>query len=676
MGLFGNKKKVAPSENKDSTTIKKSRDVVRPGGPQKNAATSKVSNGKADDGLATFDEPMVQAPAAKGARSPSDSLPPATGRNAKPTPGVAASKSAGPAANKPTPTPVAKQTVAPPAQIMQADMRPVTRAQGRPAAPAQPPSQIHFSGSIAEASAGPARTGDQILLRFLLEKKQLITEEQIRAATNRANDEGLAMDQALIRNGAIAENDLIDALTHECCVPHLKIEKYAIRKKSLSTLSREDAVRYSILPVDKLGSILNLAMVNPLDEATIRFVEQKTGLDVKKVVVGRSELDAAIAKYYDGASEIPAVGEEGSRSFAHDTAAAKAKETAAANQKPVAPSNFEVSEVDESVVTDIDDILSADAIMPEPIAPMAASEPINAAIPNIQPVEDAIPAFAEQAPVIDLATANVALPPNSSPFADAVAPVLPIAESTPAISPKMPVSLGPLFEDLEEDLSPSDLKEEVSSKAVEQRPQPTVSPSPFNLDESPRPTKDKSDLIDVSDLFAESTPLTGVGKGVKPVPAPLDRKPLESSPFDTPLVPMGQVASAQPTTSKPSAPKPPTTQLPPVTPSTPTSPASPLNRITSSHGKTSGSKAIQTARPATSSFTASRILGKQQVGTVSLSQVSEEDFQQAVTHGRAKTFDKWISLQTRARIINAQPVEEPVVAVLAPLYRYPVRCKS
>lgn len=676
MGLFGSKKKEVQPETKDSTTLKKSRDVVRPGGPQKNASHNKAPQNNAAEGLAAFDEPMVQAqaPATQGARSPSDALPAATGRKSKPSLGVVAGKNAAPAANKPTPipAPAAKQNVAP-TPVMQADMRPVTRAQARPAAPVQPPSQIHFSGSIAEVSTGPVRTGDQVLLRFLLEKKQLITEEQIKAATNRANDEGLAIDHALIRNGAITENDLIDALTHECCVPHLKIEKYAIRKKSLSTLSREDSVRYSILPVDKLGSILNLAMVNPLDEATIRFVEQKTGLDVKKVVVGRSELDAAIAKYYDAASEMPTVGDDGSRSFAQDTAA---KPQSAAAQPAMAASNFEVSEVDESVITDIDDILSADAIMPEPIAAMTFSQPIEEAVSTIEPLEDAFPAFTQQPPVIDLASTNSALPSGSSPFADV--PVLPIAETTPVIAPKAPAPIpppSPLFEDIEEDLIPSDLKEDVSSKAVEQRSQTVVSPSPFNLDESPRPAKEKSDLIDVSDLFAESTPLTGAGKAPKPLVAKVDPKPAEKR-LETPLVPMGQGSSSQATPSQAIAPKQPTTQSPSVSASTSTSPTAPLNQITASHSKPSDSKVIHAARPATSSFTANRILGKQQVGTVSLSQVSEEEFQQAVTHGRSKTFDKWISLQTRARIINAQLVDEPVATVVAPLYRYPIRCKS
>ena len=41
------------------------------------------------------------------------------------------------------------------------------------------------------------------------------------------------------------------------------------------------AFRQSYFPVDKLGSLLTMAMVNPLDQETIRSLEGKTGLDIK-----------------------------------------------------------------------------------------------------------------------------------------------------------------------------------------------------------------------------------------------------------------------------------------------------------------------------------------------------------------------------------------------------------
>ena len=72
------------------------------------------------------------------------------------------------------------------------------------------------------------------------------------------------------------------ALTKECWVPHLKVDKYEIRK-ALSTISLEDIQRYGVFPVDKLGSILNLAMINPLDESAIQHIDSKTGLEVKKL---------------------------------------------------------------------------------------------------------------------------------------------------------------------------------------------------------------------------------------------------------------------------------------------------------------------------------------------------------------------------------------------------------
>ena len=98
----------------------------------------------------------------------------------------------------------------------------------------------------------------------------------------------------------MAEDQLVNALTQECWVPHLKVDKYEIRKKALDTIGEEDARAFSVLPVDKLGSILNLAMVNPLDAEAISALEGKTGLDIKKVVATRSEIEEGISKYYGG----------------------------------------------------------------------------------------------------------------------------------------------------------------------------------------------------------------------------------------------------------------------------------------------------------------------------------------------------------------------------------------
>jgi len=172
-----------------------------------------------------------------------------------------------------------------------------------------------FSGSLGSARvAGPSRTGDPVLFEFLTGKGGLLTIDQAEAVRVKAESEAIAIDEAAVRMGLLTEEQLVNSLSQETWVPHLKVDKYEIRKKALDTVTREDAQHFGVFPVDKLGNLLTLAMVNPLDSESIRQLEAKTGLDIKKVVATRSEVATAIDKYYGG-KVVPT---EGSRSFSQD----------------------------------------------------------------------------------------------------------------------------------------------------------------------------------------------------------------------------------------------------------------------------------------------------------------------------------------------------------------------
>jgi hypothetical protein len=89
---------------------------------------------------------------------------------------------------------------------------------------------------------------------------------------------------------------------------------------------------------------------------------------------------------------------------------------------------------------------------------------------------------------------------------------------------------------------------------------------------------------------------------------------------------------------------------------------------------------VSVARPATatianpgsssSSLSPSRSATARAAGTkvVNLIPVLEEEFQHAITHGKAHVFEKWVGLQGRNRIINATPVEVEFDNLLEGLY--------
>jgi hypothetical protein len=255
-----------------------------------------------------------------------------------------------------------------------------------------------------------------------------------------------------VKIGFITEDQMVNALTQECWVPHLKVDKYEIRKKALDTVAREDALHFGVFPVDKLGSLLTLAMVNPLDAETIRVLESKTGLDVKKVVATRTEIAQGIEKYYSGA----VVAQDTSRSFTQDVEPksvtqmlGKVAPSLAPPSRPMPvvsappPSPAPVSAPSDNIVPeiqDIDDLLSSD----EAIAP-AIIEPIS-----IKAEAEVVPMEPEFEPVMDEPVISAPKPPpaRKAPSAEFQLGDSPFAEPTPALNKKVAPapSIAPEFE--------------------------------------------------------------------------------------------------------------------------------------------------------------------------------------------------------------------------------------
>lgn len=332
-----------------------------------------------------------------------------------------------------------------------------------------------FSGSLGGGRTGPSRTGDQVLLEFLTGKAGLLTAEQANAARTKAEAELLSIDAAAVSMGLITEDQLVNSLSQETWVPHLKVDKYEIRKKALDTITRDDAEYFGVFPVDKLGNLLTLAMVNPLDAEAIRQLETKTGLDIKKVVATRGEIHNAIDKYYGG----KVVASEGSRSFSQDVSDQPVKSATQMLQRPVdAPipmpssSAFEITPSKPAAlqhiapdisadIQDIDDLLGGEEtiapaiIEPVSIKPEESNDalelndaPITQSIQHESDVEfglheapkadtGALARSVHDIPSFDLEkTDEIALPVAPSLAAKSpVAPVAPAAHRSPRVGP-------------------------------------------------------------------------------------------------------------------------------------------------------------------------------------------------------------------------------------------------
>ncbi len=494
-----------------------------------------------------------------------------------------------------------------------------------------------FAGSLSSGArqTGPCRTGDAALLDFMSTKARLITADQAELIEGKAGRENLPLDQAAVALGIVSEDQLVSALTQECWVPHLKVDKYEIRKKALDTVSREDAVHYSVFPVDKLGSLLTLAMVNPLDQDTIRTLESKTGLDIKRVVATRSEIQQGIDKYYSGQVEA----KDTSISFTAEAADIKSVTQLLGRVKTTSDTNDGLDAIaapaaDQSEIQDIDDLLTADEVIapaiitpkPETAKQVASEEPL--VVPAAEVIDLGDAPFSEP-PALE-ARALPTLPATSTP-APEFEDDLPLPEAfipPPALPKAPPVTAriaAPEFE-----LDDTDALAPAIKPATEAKPQPPAAPA------APPPlfTAPAVPAAPPAPLF--STP---------PAPRPAPRPPAGAS-----LSPLANTA------------------LPVLPPTRVPGSGSAARAVTGSITRPS-TGATERPNRTTSMFPARTGTGRlANPKVVNLIPVLEEEFQHAITHGKAHVFEKWVGLQSRNRIINAVAVEAEFDELLATLY--------
>ena len=106
------------------------------------------------------------------------------------------------------------------------------------------------------------------------------------------------MGEVLTNLGYVTEIDIVTALVVQCNLPYIAVTKHIIDKDIARLIPADVARRDRLVPLDKIGNILSVVMLNPLDEKTRRDVESLTGCHIATFISTRSEIDQALARLY------------------------------------------------------------------------------------------------------------------------------------------------------------------------------------------------------------------------------------------------------------------------------------------------------------------------------------------------------------------------------------------
>ncbi|MFC1621012.1 hypothetical protein ACFL2G_01790 [Candidatus Omnitrophota bacterium] len=132
----------------------------------------------------------------------------------------------------------------------------------------------------------------------LLIERGVIDQKQLQHALEVQKTEGGLIGQVLVGLRYATEEAIAQALTAQYGFPYLPLDNYDIDSNIVKIVPKNVATQFCLIPVDKIGNNLTIAMSNPLNNLAIEDIELVSGLCVQIFVSTATDIKNAINKYY------------------------------------------------------------------------------------------------------------------------------------------------------------------------------------------------------------------------------------------------------------------------------------------------------------------------------------------------------------------------------------------
>jgi len=180
----------------------------------------------------------------------------------------------------------------------------------------------------------------------MLVSSGLITDDQLKKALVTQKNEGGRLGTILVKLGFVQEDKLMTFLSKQYGVPYVDLSRFEINPLVVKHIPAEVAQKYRIMPVNRSGATITIAMVDPSNIFAIDDIKFMTGYNVEAVVATEGAIVEAIKKYYGAAKSLAAASAGGK-----NVTQAKEEKKLAFNAK-----DYDIDEKDDVSMEFIDDI--------------------------------------------------------------------------------------------------------------------------------------------------------------------------------------------------------------------------------------------------------------------------------------------------------------------------------
>ncbi len=189
---------------------------------------------------------------------------------------------------------------------------------------------------------------DSVALRLVEEK--LVSQDTLDKANKQKKEAGGSLTSALVKIGAITEDDLTKFISELYNVPVINLSSIEVDRSVIKLIPSDVASKFQVIPVERTGRKLTVAMVNPSNIFAIDDIKFLTGLEVQPLIASESEIRKAIDRYYDQADSLAKVMKS------------MEEEVEIVEEQPEEEAGGAVEEADQAPVVKLVNSLIADAV--------------------------------------------------------------------------------------------------------------------------------------------------------------------------------------------------------------------------------------------------------------------------------------------------------------------------
>src|SRR5512147_659128 len=137
-----------------------------------------------------------------------------------------------------------------------------------------------------------------VKLRELLLKENLVSPQQLQEALNHQKMSGGKLGKAFVSLGFVKDEQITTLLSRQYGVPSINLDHFEVDPAIIKIIPAETARKYQVLPVNRTGATLTIAMADPTNVFAMDDIKFMTGYNVEPVVASEIAIREAIEKYY------------------------------------------------------------------------------------------------------------------------------------------------------------------------------------------------------------------------------------------------------------------------------------------------------------------------------------------------------------------------------------------